>query len=32
LAMKHPDLVEKMAARYEQFARRCGVQEWPLAQ
>jgi len=32
LAKKHPDLVEEMAARYDEFAKRCGVQPWPLAQ
>jgi arylsulfatase len=32
LAKKHPDLVEEMVARYEEFARRCGVQPWPLSQ
>ena len=32
LAKKHPNLVEEMAARYEEFARRCGVQPWPLSQ
>jgi arylsulfatase len=32
LAMKYPELVEEMSARYDEFAKRCGVQPWPLAQ
>jgi arylsulfatase len=32
LAEKHPELVEELSARYDEFARRCGIQPWPLAQ
>jgi arylsulfatase len=30
LAARHPERVKELAARYDAWARRCGVEHWPI--